>query len=101
MLLRRGNTDLDTTAIVSCNGCDRSATLTIDRSLDWARDHHDVFDHEPYKPSTAPDTHNIFSLTAGPVILSIEVSSMFARLMSEGNILYKKQYAPSNLERII
>lgn len=62
MLLRKDYIDLNAPALVSCIGCSKSETLTIDEALDFARNHHDIFDHEPNKPSTEPDIHNSFDL---------------------------------------
>lgn len=102
MSLRRGYIDLDATASVTCNGCNNLSEIsTINGALDIAREHHDIFDHEPHKPSYESDIRNIFSLVTGPDVLSIEVSSMNARLVHEGAILYIKHYAPSHLERIL
>ena len=74
--------------------------LPLMELLIFARDHHDIFDHEPNKPSTEPDIHNSFSLATGPHILTIETSSMNARLMNGNETLFTKHYAPSHLERI-
>jgi len=100
MFLRIGNIDVDATATVSCNGCNKAETTTIDGALDFAREHHDIFDHEPHKLSDKPDIHNSFSLATGPHILTIETSSMNARLMNGNETLFTKHYAPSHLERI-
>lgn len=94
------NFNLDQTSLVSCNGCSENDTSTLDVCLDWARNHHDVFDHEPYKDSREPDLHNSFSVSYGDShILGIETSSMNARLMYGDRIIYTKHYFPSGIER--
>ena len=86
---------IDQNASLICSGCGFQSSGTLDHLLDEARDHHDEYDHEPHKPSTAPDTYNVFTVTGLSGSFSIETSAKFARIVDEGtnSIVYRKGYS--------
>lgn len=83
-----------------CNSCQSVRFAKVSTLLSWARKHHDKYDHPPFKESTEPDKHNLFSLTTGGVQYEICASSMFVRLFEGDRMLYLEKYNPSGERRV-
>jgi len=88
--------DLTQPTHIQCSGCKKTLNSSLKGVMDWARVHHDKFDHPPYKPSTEPDIHFNFIARIGGRTFEIQASAMFVRLFEGRELIHMERYAAIN-----